>query len=107
MIEAVASVAKAAVAFGTVLTNNLINGMALGTLSYLALEIAMGRRSAIPAMVWGLGVVFIAYAIVIAQIFLSRSMPPDPTAGTIPAPEPCVQPRSTRARRPPSRQGRA
>lgn len=53
----------------TVLTNNLINGMALGTLSYIALEVAMGRRSRIPAMVWGLGVVFIAYAVVIAQIF--------------------------------------
>jgi AGZA family xanthine/uracil permease-like MFS transporter len=52
----------------TVLTNNLINGMALGTLSYIALEVAMGRRSQIPAMVWGLGVVFIAYAIVTAQI---------------------------------------
>jgi AGZA family xanthine/uracil permease-like MFS transporter len=52
----------------TVLTNNLINGMALGTLSYIALEVAIGRRSQIPAMVWGLGVVFIAYAIVTAQI---------------------------------------
>ena len=52
----------------TVLTNNLINGMALGTLSYIALEITMGRRSQIPAMVWGLGVVFIAYGIVTAQI---------------------------------------
>jgi AGZA family xanthine/uracil permease-like MFS transporter len=52
----------------TVLTNNLINGMALGTLSYIALEVAMGRRSQIPAMVWGLGVVFIAYAVVTAQI---------------------------------------
>jgi AGZA family xanthine/uracil permease-like MFS transporter len=27
----------------TVLTNNLINGMALGTLSYVALEVAFGR----------------------------------------------------------------
>ena len=35
----------------TVLTNNLINGMALGTLSYLALEVAMGRGAKIPAMV--------------------------------------------------------
>jgi AGZA family xanthine/uracil permease-like MFS transporter len=52
----------------TVLTNNLINGMALGTLSYIALEITMGRRSQIPAMVWGLGVVFVAYGIVTAQI---------------------------------------
>ena len=53
----------------TVLTNNLINGMALGTLSYIALEVTVGRRSQIPAMVWGLGVVFIAYAVVTAQIF--------------------------------------
>jgi adenine/guanine/hypoxanthine permease len=53
----------------TVLTNNLINGMALGTLSYIALEIALGRGSKIPAMVFGLGVVFIAYAFVTAQIF--------------------------------------
>jgi AGZA family xanthine/uracil permease-like MFS transporter len=52
----------------TVLTNNLINGMALGTLSYILLEVAMGRRSQIPAMVWGLGMVFIVYAIVTAQI---------------------------------------
>ena len=52
----------------TVLTNNLINGMALGTLSYIALEVAMGRRSQIPAMVWGLGVVFVLYGIVTAQI---------------------------------------
>ena len=53
----------------TVLTNNLINGMALGTLSYLALETATGRGAKIPAMVWGLGVVFVAYAFVTAQIF--------------------------------------
>ena len=52
----------------TVLTNNLINGMALGTLSYIALEVTMGRRSQIPAMVWGLGAVFIAYGIVTAQL---------------------------------------
>ena len=52
----------------TVLTNNLINGMALGTLSYIALEVTMGRGKAITAIVWGLGVVFIAYAIVTARI---------------------------------------
>jgi adenine/guanine/hypoxanthine permease len=52
----------------TVLTNNLINGMALGTLSYILLEVTVGRRSQIPAMVWGLGMVFIVYAIVTAQI---------------------------------------
>jgi AGZA family xanthine/uracil permease-like MFS transporter len=53
----------------TVLTNNLINGMALGTLSYIALEAALGRGAKIPGMVWGLGVVFVVYAIVIAQVF--------------------------------------
>lgn len=52
----------------TVLTNNLINGMALGTLSYLALEVTLGRRAQIPAMVWGLGVVFVLYGIVTAQV---------------------------------------
>ncbi|WP_315707007.1 MULTISPECIES: NCS2 family permease [unclassified Bradyrhizobium] len=53
----------------TVLTNNLINGMALGTLSYVALELAFGRGGRIAGMVWGLSVVFIAYAVVTAQIF--------------------------------------
>ena len=59
----------------TVLTNNLINGMALGTLSYLALEVTMGRRSHIPAMVRGLGVVFIAYGIVTAPIMKGNATP--------------------------------
>src|SRR4051812_21907996 len=52
----------------TVLTNNLINGMALGTLSYIALEVAMGRAKQITGIVWGLGVVFIAYAVVTARL---------------------------------------
>ncbi len=52
----------------TVLTNNLINGMALGTLSYIALEVAVGRGKQITGIVWGLGVVFIAYAVVTARI---------------------------------------
>ena len=52
----------------TVLTNNLINGMALGTLSYIALEIALGRRQNITGIVWGLGVVFIAYGVVMSRI---------------------------------------
>jgi AGZA family xanthine/uracil permease-like MFS transporter len=52
----------------TVLTNNLINGMALGTLSYAALEVTMGRGRQITGIVWGLCVVFIAYAIVTARI---------------------------------------
>jgi len=51
-----------------VLTNNLINGMALGTLSYIALEIALGRRQNITGIVWGLGVVFIAYGVVMSRI---------------------------------------
>jgi AGZA family xanthine/uracil permease-like MFS transporter len=42
--------------------------MASGMLSYIAPE-TVGRGSLIPAMVWGLGIVFIAYAIVIVQIF--------------------------------------
>jgi AGZA family xanthine/uracil permease-like MFS transporter len=52
----------------TVLTNNLINGMAIGTLSYIALEIALGRRANVTGIVWGLGVVFIAYGIVTSRI---------------------------------------
>ena len=42
--------------------------MALGTLSYIALEVAVGRGKAITGIVWGLGVVFIAYAVVTARI---------------------------------------
>jgi AGZA family xanthine/uracil permease-like MFS transporter len=47
--------------FGTVLTNNLINGMALGTLSFMLIALATGRWREITGVVWGLGVVFIAY----------------------------------------------
>jgi adenine/guanine/hypoxanthine permease len=45
----------------TVLTNNLINGMALGALSFILLRAASGRVREISGVVWGLGVVFIAF----------------------------------------------
>jgi AGZA family xanthine/uracil permease-like MFS transporter len=52
----------------TVLTNNLINGMALGTLSYILLNVAQGRRSEISGVVWGLGVVFLVYFYVTSRL---------------------------------------
>ncbi len=45
----------------TVLTNNLINGMALGTFAYILIALAQGRGREVSAVVWGLGVVFIAF----------------------------------------------
>jgi AGZA family xanthine/uracil permease-like MFS transporter len=45
----------------TVLTNNLINGMAMGTLSLILIEIARGRARDISGIVWGLGAVFLAF----------------------------------------------
>jgi AGZA family xanthine/uracil permease-like MFS transporter len=42
----------------TVLTNNLINGMALGTLSLILILVATGRAKQITGVVWGLGAVF-------------------------------------------------
>jgi AGZA family xanthine/uracil permease-like MFS transporter len=45
----------------TVLTNNLINGMALGTLSLMVILIATGRAKEISGIVWGLGVVFLLF----------------------------------------------
>ena len=45
----------------TVLTNNLINGMALGTLSLILIWLATGRAKEISGVVWGLGVVFLAF----------------------------------------------
>jgi adenine/guanine/hypoxanthine permease len=53
----------------TALTDNLVNGMAWGTPSLFAPEVTMGCCSEIPAIVWGLGVVFLGYAVVTAQIF--------------------------------------
>ena len=52
----------------TVLTNNLINGMAIGTLSYILLFLALGRAREISGVVWGLGVVFIAYIAVMTRL---------------------------------------
>jgi adenine/guanine/hypoxanthine permease len=45
----------------TVLTNNLINGMALGTLSLILILVATGRAKEITGVVWGLGVVFLFF----------------------------------------------
>jgi AGZA family xanthine/uracil permease-like MFS transporter len=45
----------------TVLTNNLINGMALGTLSLILILVATGRAKEISGIVWGLGVVFMFF----------------------------------------------
>jgi AGZA family xanthine/uracil permease-like MFS transporter len=45
----------------TVLTNNLINGMALGTLSLIVILVATGRAKEISGIVWGLGVVFLLF----------------------------------------------
>ena len=52
----------------TVLTNNLINGMALGTLSFIALQCALGRTRQVTGIVWGLGAVFLAYFFVTARL---------------------------------------
>jgi len=48
----------------TVLTHNLINGMAVGTLSYILLNLAAGQIRKITSVVWILGAVFIAFFIV-------------------------------------------
>jgi AGZA family xanthine/uracil permease-like MFS transporter len=52
----------------TVLTNNLINGMALGTFSFILINLAMGRAKDITGVVWGLGVVFIAFFVVTTKL---------------------------------------
>ena len=52
----------------TVLTNNLINGMALGTLSLILILISTGRAREISGVVWGLGVVFLAFFYVTTRI---------------------------------------
>lgn len=52
----------------TVLTNNLINGMALGTLSLILINLSSGKAREITGVVWGLGVVFIAYFIVSSRV---------------------------------------
>jgi AGZA family xanthine/uracil permease-like MFS transporter len=45
----------------TVLTNNLINGMAMGTLSLILILLATRRAREISGIVWGLGAVFLAF----------------------------------------------
>jgi AGZA family xanthine/uracil permease-like MFS transporter len=52
----------------TVLTHNLINGMAVGTLSYILLQVAAGRSREVSFIVWALGVVFIGFFWVTTQI---------------------------------------
>ena len=52
----------------TVLTHNLINGMAVGTLSYILLQLAAGRGRAISFIVWLLGAVFIGFFYVTTRI---------------------------------------
>jgi adenine/guanine/hypoxanthine permease len=52
----------------TVLTNNPINGMALGTLSLILILISTGRAREISGVVWGLGVVFLAFFYVTTRI---------------------------------------
>lgn len=52
----------------TVLTGNLINGMALGTLSFIAIQIALGHGRRVTGTVWGLGVVFLLYFFVTSRL---------------------------------------
>ncbi|MCQ8242295.1 NCS2 family permease [Rhizosaccharibacter radicis] len=52
----------------TVLTNNLINGMAVGTLAFLLLGIAAGDGRRMGAVVWGLAVVFVAFFVVTTHL---------------------------------------
>ena len=51
----------------TVLTNNLIDGMALGTFSTIAIAVATGRARTVTGIVWGLGAVFVAFFVVTAR----------------------------------------
>lgn len=51
----------------TVLTNNLIDGMALGTFSTIAIAVALGRTRTVTGIVWGLGAVFVAFFVVTAR----------------------------------------
>lgn len=52
----------------TILTNNLINGMALGTLSFILLQAATGSLRRISPIIWGLGAVFLAFFVVTTQL---------------------------------------
>nr|WP_243444278.1 hypothetical protein [Acetobacter persici] len=61
--------APAALTFLTaLLTGNLINGMAIGTLSYTTMALATGRARTISPVVWGLCVIFIMFFIVSAHM---------------------------------------
>jgi len=52
----------------TVLSNNLINGMAIGTFAYILLCLALGRYRAVTPVVWGLGVVFVLFFVVTSRL---------------------------------------
>ena len=52
----------------TVLTNNLINGMALGTLSFILIALASGRAREVSGVGWGLGAVFLAFGYVTTML---------------------------------------
>lgn len=52
----------------TVLTNNLINGMAVGTLGFLLLELADGGVRRVSPVIWGLSAVFIAFFVVTTHL---------------------------------------
>lgn len=53
----------------TMLTGNLVNGMALGSIAYILLLVATGQARRISGIVWGLGAVFILYFAVTARLF--------------------------------------
>lgn len=50
------------------LTGNLINGMAIGTFSYVIMALATGRRRSITPVVWGLCVIFVLFFVVSANL---------------------------------------
>lgn len=52
----------------TVLSNNLINGMAIGTFAYILLCLALNRRAEVTPVVWGLGVVFVLFFVVTSRL---------------------------------------
>ena len=45
----------------TVLTGNLVNGMAVGTLAYILIQLAEGRGREVKGVVWLLALVFVLY----------------------------------------------
>lgn len=52
----------------TVLSANLVNGMAIGTFAYILLCLGLGRRTSITPVVWGLGVIFALYFVVTSRL---------------------------------------